>query len=427
MGALFPKEFLWGTAQSGHSIEGGNFASDWWRWEQRVGRVAGRATSEEAARFLENYHKDLDLAREFGHNAFLFSLEWSRIQPEPDRFDEAAIEVYRGIFEALLKRNLEPVCALHHVTLPRWFAERYGWHHADAPKRFGVYAARVIAEFAPFCRWWLPIRESEHTLTMGYYTRGWPGPQRGWLRAGAARRNLARAHGETYKLIHAAREDAMVGASVLARRFFPGDPNSPWDVRACLREAERCNHAFLRTVTIGEGATGPQREFANTVDFIGVAYYGREHLRFAPLSPQTRFARSCDATGRPIEKPVFEPDAAGLVEVLRQLSVYKYPLIVAANGLGTEDDTARCAFLADHAAALRRAREEGLDVRGYFHRALLDGFDWHEGYAAPYGLIHVDRPRQIRRAKPSAALFRELIGTGTIAPADTERRTRGKT
>lgn len=423
MGA-FPKDFLWGTAQSGHSIEGGNFASDWWRWEQRAGRVAGRATSEEAAHFLDNYLKDLDLARDFGHNAFLFSLEWSRIQPEPDKFDEAAIEIYRGIFEALKKRNLEPVCVLQHVTLPRWFTERYGWHHADAAPKFGSYAARVIAEFAPVCRWWLPIREPEHVLSMAYYARRWPGPERGWLRANAARRTMARAHAAAYKAIHAGREDAMVGASVLARRFFPADEYSPWDVRACMREAERCNHAFVRSVTVGEGATGPQREFANTADFLGLAYYGREHLRFA-LSPQTRFARLIDDQGRMVSGPVVQSDAEGLVDVLRELSAYKCPLMVTGNGIGTEDDTVRCAYLTEHVAALRRAREEGLDIRGYFHRALLDGFEWHEGYA-PYGLVHVERPRQVRRAKPSASIFREIIKTGTIAPAAEERRIRGK-
>lgn len=424
MGA-FPKDFLWGTAQSGHAIEGGNFASDWWRWEQRAGRVAGRATSEEGARFFDNYHKDLDLARDFGHNAFLFSLEWSRIQPEPDAFDEAAIELYRGVFEALGKRNLEPICALQHVTLPQWFAEDFGWHHASAPAQFGAYAARVVEEFAPLCQWWIPIREPEHALSMSYYTQRWPGPERGWLRAGAARRNMARAQAETYKRVHAAREDAMVGASVLARRFFPADDNSPWDVRACLREMERCNHAFVRKVTVGEGVTGPQREFVNTADFIGVSYYGRERLRFAPMSPQTRFARTCTAEGRVIDGPVCEPDADGLAGVLRELAAYKCPFLVAANGLGTEDDTARCTYLSDHIDAVRRAREEGLDVRGYLHRALLDGFEWHEGYAE-YGLIHVDRQRQTRRAKPSASVFREIIKTGTMAPAATERRTRGK-
>ncbi len=424
MGA-FPKDFLWGTAQSGHSIEGGNFASDWWRWEQRAGRVAGRATSEEAAHFLENYHKDLDLARDLGHNAFLFSLEWSRIQPEPDTFDEAAIEVYRGIFDALRKRNLEPICALHHVTLPRWFVERYGWHHAEAAAKFRNYATRVITEFAPVCRWWLPIREPEHLLSMAYYARRWPGPERGWMRAHAARRNMVRAHAEAYKAIHAAREDAMVGASVLARRFFPADEHSPWDVRACMRETERCNHAFVRSVTVGDGATGVQRECANTADFIGVAYYGRERLRFA-LSPQARFARASNVQGRIVNGPVFESDPDGLVDVLRELSAYKCPLIIAGNGVGAEDDTVRCRYLTEHITAAWRAREEGLDMRGYFHRALLDGFEWHEGYSAPYGLVHVERPRQARRAKPSAAVFREIIKTGTMAPAATERRTRGK-
>jgi len=423
--AAFPREFLWGTAQSGHSIEGGNFASDWFRWEQRVGRVAGHATSEEAAHFLEHYLKDLDLARELGHNAFLFSLEWSRIQPEPDSFDESAIEVYRGIIEASRKRHLEPICVLNHVTLPRWFAARFGWHHPGAPARFKAYSDRVIAEFAALCRWWIPLREPEHWISMACREGRWPGPQRGWLRAGACRRNLARAQAESYKALHAAREDAMVGASVLARRFVPADPNSPWDLRACLRETDRCNHAYLRMVTTGEGRLSIDRSLSNASDFIAVSYYGREHLRFAALAPRTGFARLCDANGKYIGGPAFEPDAEGLVETLRELSAYKLPLLVAANGIATEDDTLRCQYLVDHAAALRRARDEGLDLRGYCHRTLLDGFEWHEGYTQHYGLVHIDRPRQWRKPKPSAALFRELIKTGTITPG-APKRPRGK-
>ncbi len=425
MAASFPRDFLWGTAQSGHSIEGANFASDWFRWEQRTGRVTGHATSEDAAHFLENYLKDLDLARELGHNAFLFSLEWSRIQPDPDTFDESAIEIYRGILEALRKRNLEPVCVLHHVTLPRWFAAQFGWHHSDAPARFQAYADRIIAEFAPLCRWWIPVREPEHWISMACLERRWPGPDRGWLRTDACRRNISRAHAAAYKALHAAREDAMIGASVLARRFFPGDPNSPWDTRACLRESDRCNHAFLRMVTTGEGRLTIDRSLANATDFVAISYHGREYLRFAALSPRTRFARLCDGTGKYIDSSQFEPDAEGLVEVLREMSAYKLPLLVAANGLGAEDDAERCQYLSSHATALIRAREEGMDLRGYLHRTLLDGFEWHEGYAKPYGLVHVDRQRFIRTPKPSAQLFRELIKTGTISPG-APKRPRGK-
>jgi len=421
----FPRDFLWGTANSGHSIEGGNFASDWFRWEQRIGRVAGHASSEEAAHFFEHYLKDLDLAHELGHTAFLYSLEWSRIQPEPDTFDEAAIEVYRGLLEALRKRHLEPVCVLNHVSVPRWFAVRYGWHHADAPERFMAYADRIVREFAPLCRWWIPIREPEHWITMACLARVWPGPDGGWRRVGACREHFARAHAAAYKAIHAAREDAMVGASLLARRLLPADANSPWDLRACLRESDRCNHAFLRMITTGEGQLSIDRTLANAADFIAVSYYGHEWLRFALLSARTRFARPCRADGRYISAPEFEPDPEGLIDALRDANAYKLPLIVAANGIGTEDDTVRCRFLAEHAAALRRAREQGLDVRGYFHHALLDGFEWHEGYSRPDGLVHVDRHRQIRAAKPSAQLFRELIKTGTISPG-APTRPRGK-
>ena len=85
----FPVNFLWGTSQSGHTVEGGNFASDWWRWEQRPGHIADGSISKQCSGHFDRFREDFDLARDLGHKSILISLEWSRIEPEAGGFDSS--------------------------------------------------------------------------------------------------------------------------------------------------------------------------------------------------------------------------------------------------------------------------------------------------------------------------------------------------
>src|ERR1051326_2974836 len=79
-----PGRFLWGAGTSAHQIEGGNDRNDWWEWEK------GGDGSAAACLGWERYEEDLDLLESFGLDAYRFSLEWSRIEPEAGRYDEAA-------------------------------------------------------------------------------------------------------------------------------------------------------------------------------------------------------------------------------------------------------------------------------------------------------------------------------------------------
>ena len=106
----------------------------------------------------------------------------------------------------------------------------------------------------------------------------------------------------------------------------------------------------------------------------------------------------------------------GLREMLHRAARTGLPLYVTENGIATEDDTERIDYLESHLLAVARAREDGIDVRGYIHWSAFDNFEWAEGYRPKFGLIAVDRENGfLRMPKPSAHAYARVVRTGSIA------------
>ena len=116
----------------------------------------------------------------------------------------------------------------------------------------------------------------------------------------------------------------------------------------------------------------------------------------------------------------WEVDLEGLTETLVRVArdYTSLPLHITENGSAWADEVAadgsvndpdRLAFLAAHLAACARAREAGADVAGYFAWSLLDNFEWAEGYAMRFGLVHVDFATQRRTVKASGAWYGRFV------------------
>jgi beta-glucosidase len=124
--------------------------------------------------------------------------------------------------------------------------------------------------------------------------------------------------------------------------------------------------------------------------------------------------------GEPTTAMGWPIDATGMTEVLTRVTrdYGDVPLYITENGIAVHDyvdpegvvnDVERIAYLRDHLAAVAAAMEAGSPVRGYFCWSLLDNFEWSEGYAKRFGLIHVDYPTGRRTPKASAAWYRDVI------------------
>lgn len=67
------------------------------------------------------------------------------------------------------------------------------------------------------------------------------------------------------------------------------------------------------------------------------------------------------------------------------------------------DDTFRVHYYEQYLAeAVKAVDEHGVKLKGYFAWSLLDNFEWADGYAKRFGIVHVDYSTMQRQPKRSA-------------------------
>ncbi|HEU4335663.1 MAG TPA: family 1 glycosylhydrolase, partial [Candidatus Eisenbacteria bacterium] len=290
--ATRPAPFLWGVGTSAHQVEGGNDRNDWWDWEQRPGAIHGGARSGDACLHWQRFESDLDLVRALGLNAYRFSVEWSRLEPEAGAYDDAALAHYRAVAAACRARGLEPVVTLHHFTNPRWFAALGGWETPANLPHFARFARWAGAGLGDLVDRWITVNEPEVLGFYGYDSGIWPPGVSDRARALAVIANLLEAHAlAAHALRDADRQDAdgdgkaaIVGA---AKHWVLLEPRRAWhplDRIAAAAQHRVFNEAVVRALAGGPidfsipGVRPVRRRvdaLAGSSDFLGVNYYTR--------------------------------------------------------------------------------------------------------------------------------------------------------
>lgn len=418
---LFPRDFLWGAATAAHQVEGHQH-NDWSVWEASVAQklasgaerrlkdtvpdwplIAPEATdpgnyvSGDAADHFNRYREDFDTLRELGCNAYRFSVEWSRIEPEPGVYDQAALEHYADMVRELRKRGITPLVTLHHFTNPVWLESRGGWHGSEVAGRFGKFAGVVAQKLGSEVTYWNSINEPGSYLLMRYLGGGawplWPGTTLNPLHAYAYMRNVVKAHKAARAAIKAVNPRAQVGLvhALVDYRLGRRDPLS----RLFKAQLDYFPDTYLLN-----------RLRAHT-DYVGVNYYLRMPVKVGLTHPQL-WAQKWDGHS-PQNDMGWSIMPDGLYSVTQKLKRYGLPLIVTENGIPDARDTRRAAYIRDHVEALARSKADGADIRGYFYWSLLDNYEWSEGYWPKFGLIAVDRKTGARLMRPSAREYARII------------------
>ncbi len=397
--ARFPHGFLWGAATAGHQVEGGNVNADMWPMEWAQNSTFNEPSGDTCDHY-HRYPEDIAALAELGLTAYRFSLEWSRIEPEPGFYSRAALDHYGRMIESCLHNGITPVVTYNHFTVPRWMAGRGGWSADDAPARFADYAARATQHFGDLLSWACTLNEpnlmammrSTGVLAMGAGDRS-PRPEpfeseRGGVggfdprhyRMGIVAADLERmatAHRQAVQAIKATTGAIKTGWTLALVDFQPAEGGEErW------QEARRVAQTDWLAVSADD-------------DFVGVQTYSR-----ARIGPEGQLSVPDGADTMQTGWEVY-PEALG--HTVRLAAEHAgVPVLVTENGMATDDDASRLAYIRAALEGLARAVADGVDVRGYLHWTLLDNFEWNAGYSKTFGLIAVDRETFARSVKPSA-------------------------
>lgn len=416
----FPRGFLWGAATAAHQVEGGNTNNDWAEWE-RIGRLQEPAgiASDHWRRFAE----DLDLAGALRHTAYRMSLEWSRIEPTPGAFDDAAIRHYRTVIATARARGMRTFVTLHHFTNPQWAAARGGWADPAMPEWFARYVEHVVPQLHDVVDHWITVNEPNVNAITSYLAGATPPGLRDRSLVGPVLANFLKAHARAYRAIHRIDPDASVGLAHHMRAFDPSRWWHPLDHLIAKVVSAFWNEQILDAITSGRirfdvplllSYDERWPELAGTLDFIGLNYYTRDLIR-SDLGQAEGFALEV-APGSARSDLGWEIYPEGLGRSLRTLKRYGLPVYVTENGVADASDARRASFICDHLKQVLIARQDGVDVRGYLHWALIDNYEWLEGSRPRFGLIEVDYATQQRRVRESARAYTAVIAAGSIAP-----------
>ena len=407
MEITFPSTFFWGIATAAHQVEGGNVYNDNWVMEH----VPGSPYVESSGDACDHYHlyrEDIAMLAELGLNLYRFSLEWSRIEPEEGEFSLAQLEHYRRMLAACHEVGITPMVTFHHFTSPRWLSAQGGWKAQQTPEKFARFCERAmthLGDLTPFACTLNevnlgPLLASIVPNVASARTQPWYEEAARRVGSDAAhfapflyvdvqhgRETIMAAHRRAVEVIKAGPGTCQVGLT-LAMQDIQAGPGGE-------EMAARMRHELLDVYL--QGTQGD--------DFIGVQTYSRQ--RFGPQGP-LESEEGIELTQMDYE---FWPEA--LEATIRYASkATGLSVFVTENGIATEDDTRRIAYVERALRGVAACLREGIDVRGYTYWSAFDNFEWQSGYRPTFGLIEVDRQTQQRTIKPSARWL------GSIAQAN---------
>jgi beta-glucosidase len=437
----FGADFKWGVATAAYQIEGawnidGKSESVWDRFTHRhKGKIKGRENGDTACDFYNRYAGDIDLVKQMNMDVFRFSLAWARIMPDgTGKLNEKGVDFYRRVIDTCLAKGVEPWATMYHWDLPQVLQDKGGWANRDVLKWFEDYAGQITELYGKSVKNWMVLNEPAAFTTLGYLA-GIHAP--GKI---APRKFLAAAHHATLAMGIGGRavrqnvENGYVGTTFSCSQV---QARKPKDAAAAERLNVMLNRLFIEPVL---GLPYPHEKFRFLrkiekyvqagdmekakfdFDFIGLQNYTRV-VGKKSLIPFVR-ANQVKPLRRGIPKEFvtamnWEVYPEGIYEIIKQFAAYKNlpPIIITENGAAFPDvvadnkvaDAQRTKFYQDYLAQVLRAKQEGADIRGYFCWTLMDNFEWAEGYAPRFGLVHVDFESQVRRVKDSGLWFKSFL------------------
>ena len=420
----FPKGFFIGAATAAHQVEGNNIHSDYWA-QELLPHSSFTEPSGIACDHYNRYEEDIRLLAEAGLNAYRFSVEWARIEPEEGEFDASEIEHYRRVIACCRANGVEPIVTLMHFTSPVWLIRKGGWEAESTVEYFRRYAAYVTEKLGSELHYICTINEANMGLQLATISK------RFQLMAQQAAKNAKSAEGTVQvgmnfeKMMENMKYSAAENAGVfgtpqpqifVSSRTLEGDalvfrahqaaktaiktlyPNIQVGITLSVHDCQALPGGESFAEAAWEEEFRHYLPYIRDDDFLGVQNYTR--TLYGPQG-QLPAPEGAELTQMDYE---FYPEA--LEHVIRKVhDDFKGNLIVTENGVAISDDNRRVEFIRRALCGVENCVDDGIPVKGYCYWSLMDNFEWQKGFSMTFGLIAVDRTTLKRTPKKSLSVL----------------------
>jgi len=437
---LFGSEFEWGVSTAAFQIEGatdadGKGESIWDAFTAKKGKILGGHHAQTACNFYYNYKEDIDLLKKLHIPNFRFSISWTRIIPDgTGQINQEGINYYNRVIDYCLEQGIEPWVTVYHWDLPQALEVQGGWTNRQVVDWFSNYTEICARHFGDRVKHWMVMNEPSVFTGAGYFF-GIHAPGRTGIK-----NFIPVIHHVVLGMVAGGRKlrellpDAVIGTTFSCSHIEPSS-QSKRDIAAAIRADALVNRLFIEPILglgypINEIAVlkdlqkyilpGDEENMHFDFDFIGLQNYTREIVKYSFLTPYIG-AKLVKAAKRkvPLTAMGWEVYPPAIYHILKKFGAYPQikKIIITENGAAFPDelidgevaDAQRLDYIRENLKQVLAAKQEGVNVQGYFIWTLTDNFEWAEGYHPRFGLIHVDFETQQRTIKSSGYWYADFL------------------
>jgi beta-glucosidase len=467
--------FRFGAATAATQIEDHDTHTDWYVFTEPTS-MGGLGKDTFVGNAVDGYTlalSDISLLKAMHVDSYRFSMEWARIEPQKGVIDEAALQHYSDVLDALVAAHIRPLVTVHHFSNPVWIDDPRDLPCAGGPtnenlcglgnptggprvvQAFADHAKLLATRFGDRVDEWGLVNEPVNYLFAAYGIGEFP-PGKTIILTGdlltqfvPVIRDYLSAYVAMYDAVKAADTidadgdgvAADVGMSLNTELWGPAKNNevsrAPDEVAAAARLTYLYNHLWVDSLENGtfdpklDGtASEPHPTWKGKLDWLGVQYYSRAGVTtpgvvpvidVTPCFPPFDFGSCVPPIDPTFCVPVmqYEYDPVGLYDILTDFGKRwpKLPFVVTEHGIQTQVGARRAENLVRGLEQIDRARKAGVDVRGYYEWSLYDNFEWALGFVPHFGLYTVDDRTFARTPTLGATVFGDIIGARALTGA----------
>lgn len=394
----FPSQFFWGCATSAHQIEG-DLTNDWSEWEKSDRRLKDLQNKQrdpldfisgKAANSYVEMNADIKCLKDLSCNAYRFSVDWSRIEPEEGKFNEEVLEHYKNFIIKLRANNIEPFITLWHWPIPLWLKDKGGWGNKAIVNYFARFVEKTATYLNAEVNFWITLNEPMVYTSQSYLVGEWPPQKKNPMAVFRVINNLVSAHKKAFDVLKKIDGNNQIGIAK-HNMYFEAAPGF---INKILKKAADWwwNFRFLNKIK-------------NYQDFIGLNYYFHNYINYG-FSKQFSYEKKSDLEWG------LHPE--GIKYLLQDLKKYNKPIYITENGLADKGDQHRAWYIKEILENVQEAIQTEVPVKGYFHWSLIDNFEWAEGFEPRFGLYEVNFQTYERIARSSAEFYADICKNNRI-------------